>query len=207
MNFNKFTQRSIDAVSYAQQMAQADEHPQITPEHLLAALLKQEEGLVAQVVKKLGVDLEGVTEEVENDLWLIVALDALVILVGFLFHKQIVAVCFDEEYALVRGVNVQFFYLLLLCLTALTVVILTTVVGIVMVIAFLTLPVAVAGFFTRKIWQTIVLATLLSIGFMTFGLAISYGPDLPAGATIIILAGVTYLVAAVIVSIRKLKSS
>lgn len=68
MNFNKFTQRSIDAVSYAQQMAQAEQHPQITPEHLLAALLKQEEGLVPQVIKKLGGDLETMTDEVENAL-------------------------------------------------------------------------------------------------------------------------------------------
>ncbi len=68
MNFNKFTQRSIDAVAYAQQMAQADNHPQIMPEHLLAALLKQEEGLVGQVVKKLGVDLEDLTNEVDDAL-------------------------------------------------------------------------------------------------------------------------------------------
>lgn len=68
MNFNKFTQRSIDAVSYAQQMAQSEQHPQITPEHLLAALLKQEEGLVPQVIKKLGGDFEAMTNEVENAL-------------------------------------------------------------------------------------------------------------------------------------------
>ncbi|MDD3732912.1 MAG: metal ABC transporter permease [candidate division Zixibacteria bacterium] len=139
-----------------------------------------------------------------GDLWLIAALDAFVVIVGYLFHKQIAAVCFDEEFARVRGVRVQLFYLLLLCLTALTVVILTTVVGIVMVIAFLTLPVAVAGYFTRKLWQTMVLATLLSIFFMTFGLALSYSPDLPAGATIIILAGLTYLIVSVIKALRKI---
>ena len=66
MNPNKFTQRSMDAVSYAQQMAQAESHPQITPEHLLLALLKQDEGLVGQVVKKLGVDLEDITNEVDD---------------------------------------------------------------------------------------------------------------------------------------------
>ncbi|MFZ5980726.1 MAG: ATP-dependent chaperone ClpB [Candidatus Zixiibacteriota bacterium] len=68
MNLNKFTQRSIDAVSYAQQMAQAESHPQITSEHLLAALLKQDEGLVGQIVKKLGVDLEDLTAEVDTAL-------------------------------------------------------------------------------------------------------------------------------------------
>ena len=66
MNLNKFTQRSIDAVSYAQQMAQAESHPQITPEHLLAALLKQEEGLVPQVIKKLGADPDEILDEIKG---------------------------------------------------------------------------------------------------------------------------------------------
>ena len=71
MNLNKFTQRTIDAVSYAQQMAQAENHPQVNPEHLLAALLKQEDGLVTQVIKKLGADLDGITREVEDALKLL----------------------------------------------------------------------------------------------------------------------------------------
>src|SRR3989304_1220884 len=68
MNLNKFTQRSIDAVSYAQQMAQSEQHPQIMPEHLLAALLKQEDGLVPQILKKLDVDVTLLSEELETSL-------------------------------------------------------------------------------------------------------------------------------------------
>ena len=68
MNLNRFTQRSIDAISYAQQMAQSDQHPQVTPEHLLAALLKQEEGLIPQIIKKLGGDLPALTAELDSAL-------------------------------------------------------------------------------------------------------------------------------------------
>lgn len=68
MNLNKFTQRSIDAISYAQQMAQAESHPHITPEHLLAALLKQEEGLVPQVLKKTGVHTDAIITDLEDTL-------------------------------------------------------------------------------------------------------------------------------------------
>ncbi len=132
-----------------------------------------------------------------SDLWLIAGLDALVIVIGILFYNQFTAVCFDEEFARVRGLNVSFYYLLLLCLTALTVVILVTVVGIVMVIALLTLPVAVAGHFTRTMWGTMILATILSIVFVVTGLAVSYGPNLPAGATVILIAGLAYLLVAV----------
>ncbi|MFQ6008438.1 MAG: metal ABC transporter permease, partial [Candidatus Zixiibacteriota bacterium] len=72
-----------------------------------------------------------------RDIWLIVGLDILVVGAGLLFYNQFLAVCYDEEFARVRGINVGFYYLLLLCLTALTVVILVTVVGIVMVIALM----------------------------------------------------------------------
>ena len=128
-----------------------------------------------------------------KDLWLVAGLDALVIAVELLFHNQLQAVCFDEEFARMRGVRVELFYLLLLCITALTVVLLSTVVGVVMVIALLTLPAAVAAHFSKTLRQMMVLATLFSILFTTGGLALSYSPDLPAGATIIIVAGAAYL--------------
>ncbi|MCK4857137.1 MAG: metal ABC transporter permease [candidate division Zixibacteria bacterium] len=128
-----------------------------------------------------------------QELWLLVVLDIVVVVVGILFYRQLLAVCFDEEFARVRGVPVEFYYLLLLCLTALTVVLLVTVVGIVMVIALLTLPAAVARYFSRTLWQSMIVATICSMIFTFAGLAISYRPDLPAGATIIILAGAVYL--------------
>lgn len=66
MNLNKFTQRSIDAISYAQQMAQSEGHPQITPEHLLGALLQQDDGIAVQLLKKAGVDVDRVEQEVTD---------------------------------------------------------------------------------------------------------------------------------------------
>jgi zinc transport system permease protein len=139
----------------------------------------------------------------QQDLWLIAALDALVVTLGLVFYNQFLAVCFDEEFARVRGMRVEFFYLLLLGLTALTVVLLVTVVGIVLVIALLTLPVAVAGHFARRLWQMMALAAVFSMLFTTAGLAISYQPDLPAGATVIVLAGAVYLV--VVIGARLLR--
>lgn len=129
----------------------------------------------------------------ESDLWLVLALDALVAGTALLFYHQLLAVCFDEEYARLRGIRTDLFYLLLLCLTALTVVLLVRVVGIVMVIALLTLPAAVAGSFARNLSQMMVLATLCSMAFISSGLAVSYNHDLPSGPTIIVLAGLTYL--------------
>ncbi|MFQ5491610.1 MAG: metal ABC transporter permease [Phycisphaerae bacterium] len=132
-----------------------------------------------------------------DDLWLIGALDLLVVGLGVAFYRQFLAVCFDEEFARLRGVKVEFYYLLLLGLTALTVVLLVMVVGLVMVIALLTLPVAVAGHFSRRLWQMMVISTGLCALLTSGGLAVSYSPDLPPGATIILLAGAVYLLTVV----------
>jgi len=132
-----------------------------------------------------------------SDIYLIIILDIVVIGIAVLFYNQLLAVCFDEEFARLRGVNVELFYLLLLCLTAITVVLLVTVVGIVMVIALLTLPAAVAGYFSKTLRQMMILSIILCAVFNTLGLAISYSPNLPSGATIIVLAGATYLIVTV----------
>lgn len=128
-----------------------------------------------------------------RDLWLLAALDVAVVALGTAFYKQFLAVCFDDEFARLRGLRVEFYYLLLLCLIALTVVVLVTVVGIVMVIALLTLPIAIAGFFSRTLVQMMIVSTFLSVVFTTSGLILSYGPDYPSGATTIVIAGAAYL--------------
>jgi zinc transport system permease protein len=140
-----------------------------------------------------------------QDLWLIAGLDIVIVATTLLFYNQLLAVCFDEEFARLRGVPVNFYYMLLLCLTALTVVLLVTVVGIVMVIALLTLPVAVAGHFARSLWQMMVLSAILTALLTTLGLFVSYGPDLPAGATTIVLAGALYLVVACVSRLIRFK--
>jgi zinc transport system permease protein len=133
----------------------------------------------------------------KSDLWLIAGLDVLVVGISFAFYKRLLAVCFDEEFARLRGVNADAYYLLLLCLTALTVVSLVTVVGIVLAIALLALPAAVAGHFSKTLWHMMVLAVLFSAVISTLGLGISYGANLPAGAAIVVLAGIAYLLTAV----------
>ena len=138
-----------------------------------------------------------------RDLWLMVALDVVVVAAALLFFKQFQSICFDEEFSRVRGLNVSLYFVFLLVLTALTIVLLVTVVGIVMVIALLTIPAAVAGHFTNRLAHMMAAAIVVSVVFTTGGLAVSYGPDLPAGATIIVLAGATYLLVAVIAAARR----
>ena len=138
-----------------------------------------------------------------SDVWLLVWLDVLIVGLGILLYNRFMAVCFDEEFSRLRGIKVEAYYLLLLCLTSLTVVVLSQVVGIVLVIALLTLPTAVAGQFSRKLWHMMVLSVGITAILTFVGLAVSYGPGLPTGATTILLAGALYLLVLLAARLRR----
>jgi zinc transport system permease protein len=125
-----------------------------------------------------------------SDLVLMLILDAVIALVVFLLYKEFMAISFDEDFGIVVGVPVESLYLVLLCLIALTVVVLIRVVGVILVIAMLTVPAAVAKQFTHSIKKMMFLSALLGILFVLCGLWLSYELDLASGATIVIVSGV-----------------
>lgn len=129
-----------------------------------------------------------------RDLWLIAALDVVLVAAGILLYPKLVALCFDEEFARLRGVRVGLLYFLLLCMTALTVVLLLKVVGIVMVIALLVLPAAAASGLARHMYQMMALAVGFCALSVTTGLGASYHYDQPAGPAIVIVATGVYFV-------------
>jgi len=131
----------------------------------------------------------------QKDLWLLTALDIVLVVVTVLFFNQIVGVCFDEEFARIRGIKVNRYHLLLLLLATFTVVVLVSIVGIVLVIALLALPPALAGRFTRNMTHMILLASILSMLFTTVGLVLSFLWDLPTGPVVILLTTGFYLLA------------
>ena len=138
-----------------------------------------------------------------DSLWFMLGLDALLLAVVTVFHRPLLAVAFDEEFARLRGVPVGFFYLLLLVLTAVTVVLLIQVVGLILVLALLTLPAAVAGHYVHSLGWMMVIAMGLGALLSVSGLALSYGPDLPAGPTIVLLAGAFYVASALAARVRQ----
>jgi zinc transport system permease protein len=133
-----------------------------------------------------------------RELWWMAGLDLGLVATVALFYRQFLAVTFDEEFARLRGVPVTFFYLLLLCLVAVTVVLLIQVVGLILVIALLTLPAAIAAHYVHSLGAMMLIATGLGALFTTLGLALSFGPDLPTGPTMILLAGGVYILSALI---------
>jgi zinc transport system permease protein len=138
----------------------------------------------------------------DESLYLMAALDLLLVLFVLLFYKYFLAVCFDEEFSRLRGLNVEFVYLFLLCLVALTVVLTIQLVGLILVIALLVLPAAIARQYANSLQHIMLVAIVLGALFTTGGILLSYEPDLPAGATIILIASVTYMLSLIGLSLR-----
>ena len=118
---------------------------------------------------------------------------AAVLIPAMICFPALLAISFDDTFARLRGVRAGLIYLGMLALTALTIVLLMNVVGIILVIAMLTLPAAIAGFFTRHLWSMMVLAGVLSMVFIVAGLLLSYFCHVPSGPAIVVLAGTAYL--------------
>ncbi len=128
-----------------------------------------------------------------GELLVILGLDVVIVSLVTLFYKELLAISFDETFATVENVPVDGIYIVLLCLIALTVVMMMRVVGLIMVIAMLTMPAAIAGRFVKDLKQMMVGATGLGMLFTVVGLWLSYAWNLTSGASIILVSGGAYL--------------
>ncbi|MFH1085438.1 MAG: metal ABC transporter permease [Chloroflexota bacterium] len=128
-----------------------------------------------------------------TDLLLMLGLDVVIVALVILFYKELLAISFDETFATLQNVPVEAIYMVLVCLIALTVVMTMRVVGLIMVIALLTMPAATSGQLVRNMRGMMVVASALGAAFTFVGLWLSYWLNLTSGATIILVAAVVYL--------------
>lgn len=126
------------------------------------------------------------------DIWFMIPLDIFIVLITLVFYKEFLAMSYDEDFAFVVGVPVKTLYFLLLCLTALSIVMIIRVVGLILVIALLTIPPYIAERYTTSLGKMMVLSSFLGTLFTVVGLWISYNYDLTSGATIIMVAGLGF---------------
>jgi len=129
----------------------------------------------------------------QQDLWLLLGLDLGILIIVRLFYKELVAISFDETFSTVQNVPVDKIYTLLVIMTALTVVMMMRIVGLIMVIALLTMPAAISGQFVKSMKKMMVMASFLGALFTLIGLWLSYWLNLTSGACIILVAGVSYI--------------
>jgi zinc transport system permease protein len=130
-----------------------------------------------------------------GDILLMAVLVAIIVAIVGLFYLEFQAVTFDPDYARVMNLQVERLSLLLLVLVALTVVMLIRVVGIILVIALLTIPAAISRLYTGRVWSMMLLATGLGALFTLIGIGLSYVLNVPSGATIILVSTAAYAAA------------
>jgi len=135
------------------------------------------------------------------DLWLMAGIALLSLVFMLLFYWKLLALSFDQTFATVRNVPVGPLYLAMITLIGLTVVIAMRVVGLIMVIALLTIPPAIANLYLKDMRAIMAVSAALSMLFCTVGLIISYVLNFPSGAVIILVAGLAYVLAALIRSL------
>ncbi len=130
----------------------------------------------------------------KSDIWLMFPLDCIIILSIVLFYKEFLAVSYDEEFAFITGIPVKLFYYALLIMTALCVVMVIRVVGLILVIALLTIPPYIAEKYARNLGEIMAMASLLGVFFTVAGLWLSYTFNLTSGATIVMVAGAAFFI-------------
>jgi len=130
------------------------------------------------------------------DLWLMLVIAVVVLAFVLVFYRLLLAISFDESFSTVRNVPVGLLSMAMIVLIGLTVVISMRVVGLILVIALLTIPPAIANLYVREMRGIMLFSIGLSLLFTISGLLISYALNLPSGAVIILVASLAYAVAA-----------
>jgi zinc transport system permease protein len=123
----------------------------------------------------------------DSDMWLAVALFAVVILVLFLFYHDLFAITFDEELARCSGIRAERINTLLVLLTALTVVLAMKLVGIMLISALLILPPVSALQVARSFRGTIVASVCIGTVSVGIGIFASFLLNLPTGGVIVLV--------------------
>lgn len=145
-----------------------------------------------------------------SDLYIMLVMDFIIILIVVLFFKEFYAASFDEEFSTVIGIPNRILYLVLLCMVALSVVVLIRIVGIILVIALLTIPSSICRQFTYNMKKLIISSIVTGIILTITGLWISYLLDLASGATIILLLALVFLLSffikKAVIAVRRLKT-
>lgn len=142
-----------------------------------------------------------------NELVLMIILAILILGMVAYFYRDLQIVTFDETHARLTGINVTLMNLMLYIMVALTCVFIMNIVGIVLVIALLTIPAAMASLFTENLKETMLWASVSSIVLSVLGLLLAIEFDLPPGSTLVLVMGTVFILAMVGKSISDRKNA
>ncbi len=126
-------------------------------------------------------------------LYVMAGIAAAVLAVTMFFYRDLRIMTFDRVHAQVSGINVPVLDLVLHLLIAVTCVMVANVVGIVMIMALMTIPAAMGNLFSKDMKGTMAMGTFCAVLLSMFGLVLSLSMDTPPGATVVIVIGVVFV--------------
>ncbi|MFP4193877.1 MAG: metal ABC transporter permease [Desulfosalsimonas sp.] len=126
-------------------------------------------------------------------LWMTI-LGAAVLILSLYYYRDLVAISYDVEFAQLRGVPVRGLYFLFMALVAVSIVFIIRVVGLILVIALLSIPPHIAEKYAGSLGAMMVIAVLLSVIFNIAGLWLAYIFDLTSGPCIILAAAAGFFI-------------
>ncbi|KFL42805.1 metal ABC transporter permease [Lysinibacillus sp. BF-4] len=138
-----------------------------------------------------------------SDLWVVVAIAAVVILFLRIFYKELFVLSFDEEYSKASGLPSKMIHILFMIVTALVIAASMRIVGILLVSSLMTLPVAAAMRVSKGFKQTIIYAILFGEGAVVVGLVSAFYLDLAPGGTIVVT---SILILLLVIWLKKLQA-
>lgn len=138
-----------------------------------------------------------------SDLWVVVAIAAVVIVFLRIFYKELFVLSFDEEYSKASGLPSKMIHILFMIVTALVIAASMRIVGILLVSSLMTLPVAAAMRVSKGFKQTIIYAILFGEGAVVVGLVSAFYLDLAPGGTIVVT---SILILLLVIWLKKLQA-
>jgi len=135
-----------------------------------------------------------------SDLLIMSIISVFMMILAAYYYQDLLAMSYDEEFAQIRGVPVRGLYLGLICMLAVTVVLVIQVVGLILVIALLTIPPYIVEKHAKSLRQMMIGSGGLGMVFTTTGLFLSYAFNLTSGASIILVSCAAFLISLLIPS-------
>jgi len=134
----------------------------------------------------------------KQDIYLLLGLDVVMVIFFLLFFRSILYLAFDPAFARTQKVPEKLFTYILKGFLALTIVLSIRLVGIILLISLLTIPPSIANIFTKRFKNIIFISIVIGFIGSLVGLIISYGLNIPSGATIILSLVVIFLLAKIL---------
>jgi len=137
-----------------------------------------------------------------SDLFTMAVVGVIMTILVVYYYQDLLAMSYDEEFARIRGIPVKKLYFGLIGMLAVAIVLVIQVVGLILVIALLTIPPFIVEKYVNSLGQMMVTSSILGAVFTITGLWISYLYNITSGASIIIVSGIVFLISLVVDKVR-----